>query len=1388
MAIGLAASGIASIAGIIKAGRDKYNESTSVKATVEKLVNGIDKVANTCGKFLSEKGVKLKDLSKKGLKKARGIAKDAKGKSMKELLKSTGDSLAGKYEQAKAKLTGDNVSADEVEDLNSDNTSSIGPPEEGEGSSGFWSSSKDTLRGIFDNIREMNEARKNKDSDGDEDPDGEDSERAILKEIAVALAEGGPGGEGKKEPGFFTRFKERVQGRKDEVEEEKQRVKDRAAKNGKKKGFLEKLLSNPLLWLAGLILSPLRKLASWVVGGITSKFKWLAGSIAKGTGRMLWWVGKKLVKGLWWGLKSVGKGLGKIITRISPKWLKTGLSKLGGFAKSITSGLGKLGGIFKSGLGDLASKMGGWFKNLGSTLASKGGGLLKSAWGGIKSVGKAVFGKGGAVRAIAGTVGRVAVQVGSRVLAGIVAVGPIGWVVGIGLALWGAYTLYKYFKDGKGKFPSTPAGDVSLLRMYSYGLTYNESNNFTKIFELEEVTGRFFRFDKNRSEIVMDTPDEQGNKDIGAILGLSETEYGPFEQEAMKWYGERFLPAYKEFLRCLWLIDDTKKAGELDNLTRNELATLAYNYNVPGGVWEIKNLPFQDTPTSTVTIESYNELLLSVRKELSKEWQDEQARKANSKDNEIKAKNSGGIVQDRNKSKGRTYDPDGNGQGNNGNNIEGDGSDKPLDPRVQSILDGKGLRYGSGSGAGYNPHGYKFKGDPNNGNSGGGGYEAKYKSLPGYEMGDGEGGNVGNSFAVRSLDDAFKEAARMTGVPEQLLWTFAKLESGLNPRAKAKTSSASGLFQFINGTWKSMIGTHGNKYGLNMSNANRFNPLHSALMGAEYMKFNMTYIKGYKELGLDLGTALYLAHFLGGGGVRRLFKAMRANPNAPIQSAIGASQFRANKSLLQGLTIRQFVDKMRDRIGNVMGTPAGKYEGYRNHRAQFAKLYTGKPNDMGDVESFGDAVGGEDGETLPGGSLIAGGGIYSAVMASSEGMGEDGNPVESGGWSSGNSFIDGIVSGRGGSLADLNGGGSGGGYNPHGYSFKDSSGGGNWEERSSGFRDNVTAAEVLGEGYAKGTGGVSKHPIQAGYPFYFTSMYGKRDAKVEGSSKNHGGVDIGVPSKQAGTPIVATGAGKVWRSYNSSSYGQVVYLVHPDGLQTRYAHLVQRAVREGQEVEAGEVIGYMGNTGISGGVHLHFEVRKGHKQESPTIDPLHFPVIFESYKGLRVTTVIEESKGGEEEAVSLDSPEEDKDKNALGYMGAFDLSKIQVDPITGESPVDNQKKHLNGASDEAFGSDSVNKQAEWTSDQNTKTTSHQDNPNTVVNDGALGESKASDIKVDVDTKGMESQQDVTNKLLQEIAGYLKTGAIGVGGAGSTLQNQVLNSNTNSQQGISFSRK
>lgn len=138
---------------------------------------------------------------------------------------------------------------------------------------------------------------------------------------------------------------------------------------------------------------------------------------------------------------------------------------------------------------------------------------------------------------------------------------------------------------------------------------------------------------------------------------------------------------------------------------------------------------------------------------------------------------------------------------------------------------------------------------------------------------------------------------------------------------------------------------------------------------------------------------------------------------------------------------------------------------------------------------------------------------------------------------------------------------------------------------------------------------------------HMSSGFGYRFHPIYKSLRMHTGTDIAAPQ---GTPVYATGNGRVTVAANSpigySGYGIVCKLDHGFGYESLYAHLSKLAVRPGQKVKRGDIVGYVGTTGASKGTHLHYEVLVNGKHTNPVyyffidISPEEYLEIFEKAK------------------------------------------------------------------------------------------------------------------------------------------------------------------------------
>jgi len=126
----------------------------------------------------------------------------------------------------------------------------------------------------------------------------------------------------------------------------------------------------------------------------------------------------------------------------------------------------------------------------------------------------------------------------------------------------------------------------------------------------------------------------------------------------------------------------------------------------------------------------------------------------------------------------------------------------------------------------------------------------------------------------------------------------------------------------------------------------------------------------------------------------------------------------------------------------------------------------------------------------------------------------------------------------------------------------------------------------------------AKSALPTGLPISgrLSSSYGYRVHPVLGGVRWHNGIDLAAP---AGTPIQATSDGRVERAGWNGGFGLMVELDDGDGTETLYGHMSRLAVAKGETVEKGDVLGYVGSTGLSSGPHLHYEIRRNGRSIDP---------------------------------------------------------------------------------------------------------------------------------------------------------------------------------------------
>ncbi len=226
-----------------------------------------------------------------------------------------------------------------------------------------------------------------------------------------------------------------------------------------------------------------------------------------------------------------------------------------------------------------------------------------------------------------------------------------------------------------------------------------------------------------------------------------------------------------------------------------------------------------------------------------------------------------------------------------------------------------------------------------------------------------------------SPEQAIVQASKIVGVNPDTMKAFAKIESNMNPQAKSRGSSAAGLFQITNDTWKELINKYAKQFGIPLT-ADRFNAFYNALMGAVYAKNNLEAVSNYKEANVDETSAMYAAHFLGPNGARKLFSVAKENSEAPITDVVTDSAYNANKSFMAGKTVGGFIEAIKQKVqaaggsttssvasnetptttpsktpAKLTGTSTGRPSGMSSSIASSSSL--SRPSNMGQMNTLG---------------------------------------------------------------------------------------------------------------------------------------------------------------------------------------------------------------------------------------------------------------------------------------------------------------------------------------------------------------------------------------------------------------------------------------------------
>lgn len=184
---------------------------------------------------------------------------------------------------------------------------------------------------------------------------------------------------------------------------------------------------------------------------------------------------------------------------------------------------------------------------------------------------------------------------------------------------------------------------------------------------------------------------------------------------------------------------------------------------------------------------------------------------------------------------------------------------------------------------------------------------------------------VGIKMPDKTVGQVLLDAARTVGIDPGILFATAQAESNFNPDAKARTSSAGGLFQFINSTWEGMVRKYGKQYGITMQD--KMNPRANAIMGALFERDNQRYLASH-GVPPNAGNT-YMAHFMGAGSAVKFISAMYQDPNADAAKEF-PEQARANKPIFfnngKPRTMREVYELMTTNNSKVSTAKVAAYD------------------------------------------------------------------------------------------------------------------------------------------------------------------------------------------------------------------------------------------------------------------------------------------------------------------------------------------------------------------------------------------------------------------------------------------------------------------------------
>lgn len=438
---------------------------------------------------------------------------------------------------------------------------------------------------------------------------------------------------------------------------------------------------------------------------------------------------------------------------------------------------------------------------------------------------------------------------------------------------------------------------LTVIRFKTYGLHEMVTEKVRALEMLEIVVGRRLKFNA-KGQAMWEGSIEAVLQECGPGFGVTG-----FANDAaydwMSWFNKRFLPVFLNYATGVAsATGKTDLPRAVDSLKAEQMVDAATAVYTTAGAWSTTTSPWPGYVLNS-EVRSIEGNFQALKELAKKQVQDEQ----------VGAKKPGGTGQDN--GAGMT-----DGTNGAGKSIATKAWDTVKD--VAGSVWNKIREVGSKIGTGF----YDATHDSPSMLSGGRGAgpigEGEQGALADLPMPRGDG-------KWEYFKELFEKVAKIVGINPKLMATMAAIESGFRSAIKAPTSSATGLFQFVRGTWNAMMRKYGAKFGI-PAGTPPTDPRANALLGAAFIKENMQALRNVKPDTSD--TDVYMAHFLGAGGAKKFF---RAKPDA-VAADVMPEAARANYSIFyqrdgRARTIAEVYALMNSKVrsrGKQFGLDAGE--------------------------------------------------------------------------------------------------------------------------------------------------------------------------------------------------------------------------------------------------------------------------------------------------------------------------------------------------------------------------------------------------------------------------------------------------------------------------------